>query len=861
MVFISSVLGSLRFAGGLSETDWFNFSTGLLSTSFGWFAYNQNAYCNQVGWRQNQMYQSRNYALSWISVARDDIRELMSVSVNRINNYMIVATLILGIAANCLMWINNFDPGICSFLASYYWLSIGQSMMFLSLAIFFGIKGQNSAFMHTMRLLAWELRPENPADYQYDYLNQVRKWEVGGLKSLLRVPGKIEKYGQEETKPTEASSSNGPGQGAESDKSYEEVEPPTRELIYLERFAYFMRLWVPFEAYARTCIGLGFISLSQGAVCCPDGSHPLAWTSFHNEYREMFEAQMEAVLHSFGIAIAEFSDFCAWLKAHAEIFEEDSEGFYPFLEAVTSAEDYEAFLKVMFAEVQRQQSSQEVGQTQELAVTVPEGMAPGDSVAVEYLGMRYELQVPEGYGPGMTFTDRAGFHQPLQGAAYFCLGNMNHAGGQEYRSLTVTALMAIFTFLTMLIILQNHVTKNPVLTYCGLGLFMAGPVFSLVAVHLPEHQFGFNVMVLSGGFVHFLFFMIVDVILALRQDALTKDFTKKYVEGPHGQRFVYQMAEGSESHVDALPAEGVRNKLFKRCDTWRHGVATGNADAPTKKEEELEDEEASDNLKYVVSTVRSAVSLSAVMWFALFSYIGVESMHLSGIGHHPAVTVTELSASWPNENIDANSITCAGGEVFAVTSYTLLRLSEGVFEEEPCSRTGVFLDIASACDRRGRSCQPLVLMNPSTGGPPQIVDCMDNQVQLLQQKGPPERLAVRSLGTALGNGSVALTMQGGLLSYYTWDDEKFALVPHWQHRAEEDMDIVDMDIVGSHVFKFGSLHFRNLSVVRVENLESGKNVGTWRIPESPRVLSGCSLSGSTLAVLTRDFPPKLLQLE
>mmetsp|Transcript_8474 Transcript_8474/g.15023 ORF Transcript_8474/g.15023 Transcript_8474/m.15023 type:complete len:717 (+) Transcript_8474:116-2266(+) len=710
MVFISSVLGSLRFAGGLSETDWFNFSTGLLSTSFGWFAYNQNAYCNQVGWRQNQMYQSRNYALSWISVARDDIRELMSVSVNRINNYMIVATLILGIAANCLMWINNFDPGICSFLASYYWLSIGQSMMFLSLAIFFGIKGQNSAFMHTMRLLAWELRPENPADYQYDYLNQVRKWEVGGLKSLLRVPGKIEKYGQEETKPTEASSSNGPGQGAESDKSYEEVEPPTRELIYLERFAYFMRLWVPFEAYARTCIGLGFISLSQGA-------------------------------------------------------------------------------------------------------------------------------------------------------AYFCLGNMNHAGGQEYRSLTVTALMAIFTFLTMLIILQNHVTKNPVLTYCGLGLFMAGPVFSLVAVHLPEHQFGFNVMVLSGGFVHFLFFMIVDVILALRQDALTKDFTKKYVEGPHGQRFVYQMAEGSESHVDALPAEGVRNKLFKRCDTWRHGVATGNADAPTKKEEELEDEEASDNLKYVVSTVRSAVSLSAVMWFALFSYIGVESMHLSGIGHHPAVTVTELSASWPNENIDANSITCAGGEVFAVTSYTLLRLSEGVFEEEPCSRTGVFLDIASACDRRGRSCQPLVLMNPSTGGPPQIVDCMDNQVQLLQQKGPPERLAVRSLGTALGNGSVALTMQGGLLSYYTWDDEKFALVPHWQHRAEEDMDIVDMDIVGSHVFKFGSLHFRNLSVVRVENLESGKNVGTWRIPESPRVLSGCSLSGSTLAVLTRDFPPKLLQLE
>mmetsp|Transcript_29689 Transcript_29689/g.78640 ORF Transcript_29689/g.78640 Transcript_29689/m.78640 type:complete len:124 (+) Transcript_29689:1-372(+) len=106
----------------------------------------------------------------------------------------------------------------------------------------------------------------------------------------------------------------------------------------------------------------------------------------------------------------ELREFCAWLQAHAEIFEEDAEGLYPFLEAVTASEDYGNFLRVMFAEVQRQQLQQldpaeAAGpQMQEIAVTVPEGVSAGEAFAVEYLGARYELAVPEGYGPGMSFS-------------------------------------------------------------------------------------------------------------------------------------------------------------------------------------------------------------------------------------------------------------------------------------------------------------------------------------------------------------------------------------------------------------------------------------------------------------------------
>eukprot|EP00933_Yihiella_yeosuensis_P014467 TRINITY_DN12972_c2_g1_i1.p1 TRINITY_DN12972_c2_g1~~TRINITY_DN12972_c2_g1_i1.p1 ORF type:complete len:221 (+),score=55.95 TRINITY_DN12972_c2_g1_i1:32-664(+) len=145
------------------------------------------------------------------------------------------------------------------------------------------------------------------------------------------------------------------------------------------------------------------------AVTCADGSHPLVWTSFHNEYREMFERHMDAILAGVALSQEEFHEFCRWLQASSEIFDDDTEGLYPFIEAVTSSEDYQVFLKVMFAEVRKQQLAQEPAaeqagfQTQELAVCVPEGMTAGQAVTVEYLGSSYELVIPEGYEPGMTF--------------------------------------------------------------------------------------------------------------------------------------------------------------------------------------------------------------------------------------------------------------------------------------------------------------------------------------------------------------------------------------------------------------------------------------------------------------------------
>ncbi|CAE7500017.1 unnamed protein product [Symbiodinium natans] len=137
-------------------------------------------------------------------------------------------------------------------------------------------------------------------------------------------------------------------------------------------------------------------------VTCADGSHPLVWTQYHDEYKGLFETHLNKVLHSLDIDVVEFTSFCEWLRVNADIFEDDTEGLYPFLQTVTASLDYNAFLAVVFAEVRRQRGETEATHA-DLDVQVPEGMAPGQPVVVEYLGAHYELTIPVGYEPGMVF--------------------------------------------------------------------------------------------------------------------------------------------------------------------------------------------------------------------------------------------------------------------------------------------------------------------------------------------------------------------------------------------------------------------------------------------------------------------------
>lgn len=131
-------------------------------------------------------------------------------------------------------------------------------------------------------------------------------------------------------------------------------------------------------------------------VLCEDGSHPLVWTQYHAEYKELFGRKLTQILGTLEMSGQDLVDVLALLQQDRRNGFLDDDGVGAFLEAVTASEEYENFLAVMFAEVGRQSG-------EEIDVMVPEGLGPGYPFSVSYLGIQYDLVVPEGFGAGDAF--------------------------------------------------------------------------------------------------------------------------------------------------------------------------------------------------------------------------------------------------------------------------------------------------------------------------------------------------------------------------------------------------------------------------------------------------------------------------
>lgn len=164
------------------------------------------------------------------------------------------------------------------------------------------------------------------------------------------------------------------------------------------------------------------------AVPCPDGSHPLAWHTFHKEYRALFDRRFAEILEDLDVEREELIEWMDALRHNSEGLEETAElpgtggllcrNFGEFLRAVTASEEYEHFVWVMFraaAEQWRQRhplppplselavAAGQAAPLQDVEVAVPEGVGPGDALMIEFLGNAYHVVVPDGCFPGGVF--------------------------------------------------------------------------------------------------------------------------------------------------------------------------------------------------------------------------------------------------------------------------------------------------------------------------------------------------------------------------------------------------------------------------------------------------------------------------
>jgi hypothetical protein len=145
-----------------------------------------------------------------------------------------------------------------------------------------------------MKLLIHEIRPENPAEYNHDYMSQAQLIERDGIKSLFRIPGIMPRYGGMSADDMKNASKGGaktesnfhPGVGTKSEQASKSKVPATesyspisdgyenlesaqgqhQQLWYLFKFSHFMRLWMPFDTYCKFTMSLGIVSLGHGTT-------------------------------------------------------------------------------------------------------------------------------------------------------------------------------------------------------------------------------------------------------------------------------------------------------------------------------------------------------------------------------------------------------------------------------------------------------------------------------------------------------------------------------------------------------------------------------------------------------------------
>lgn len=281
----------------MSFLDWFGVLANWVQGIFAWATYNRDGFAFNVTFRQAMTYQQQNYHIAWIAVAREDLRNMMAISITRIGNYVIVATLSIGIASGLLASV-TFGPRCPVFVQYAFYLAGTLSIIFLGVSIMFGVRGQNSAFMNTMKLLSHQVRPQNPTAHDFNYMTQSQMIELDGVRELFRVPGT-----RTSIDPCDVSASSKAGnkkpslmkrgplkanagasgqslrscsEGSDAETlapevqdaraGHEFLDSATCETWYLARMSDFMCLWHPYDVHSKYAMGLGNMCLGQSFV-------------------------------------------------------------------------------------------------------------------------------------------------------------------------------------------------------------------------------------------------------------------------------------------------------------------------------------------------------------------------------------------------------------------------------------------------------------------------------------------------------------------------------------------------------------------------------------------------------------------
>jgi len=264
--------------------------------------YNRDNFLFDRKMRAENEYKILEWRSTQAELWRDDIRDIIGLTEKKMDNYLIVATLQLGMSV-ALFTEGRLEPGTPPWLLHFYMLTLGAAFMYLLMAVWFAMHASIVATCSSVRLLTQFVRLPVPTWEQIEgmrtYASTYETLEAG---HMLRVPFTGKPVPPSGTEGALASSSSSLPAGPKQRRPSEPIDPwglemhgASRELYELQESPAALRRHVElakkaarqyqcFDAFARVAMSFGTNQLLMaigyyclGYVAVQDGAPWPAW--------------------------------------------------------------------------------------------------------------------------------------------------------------------------------------------------------------------------------------------------------------------------------------------------------------------------------------------------------------------------------------------------------------------------------------------------------------------------------------------------------------------------------------------------------------------------------------------------------
>ena len=235
------------------------------------FSYNKDAFVFEKTLRQAEAHQRQAMRVQEVALYREDIRDLFGVTVQKMDNYLIVNTLMIGFCIS-LLYAIDLPPSIPDWIHWMWVLSMSGAMLFLLLSIWLCLHASITAQSLVVRLLTQWLRLPVPNskeiskyalnffDYEKNAGNLLRLPALSGKGKHDIMPPLVE---ESPSKAGETFKGRSLAKGGDVFQGIEDLSSHQLQKTHLHLFRQIARSWRGYDAYARVCMIMGTNQLLQ----------------------------------------------------------------------------------------------------------------------------------------------------------------------------------------------------------------------------------------------------------------------------------------------------------------------------------------------------------------------------------------------------------------------------------------------------------------------------------------------------------------------------------------------------------------------------------------------------------------------